>query len=56
MLDLFAPIISKEENFNLCSIPSESEVILALFSLGSTKAPELDGFIALFLQKILVFG
>ena len=51
MLDLFAPIISEEENFNLCSIPSESEVTLALFSLGSTKALGPDGFTALFYKN-----
>lgn len=51
MLNLFAPSISDEENDLLCSIPSEIEVVQALSSLGSTKAPGPDGFTALFFKK-----
>ena len=43
MLDLFSPIISEEENVILSSILTEEEVLKALVSLGSTKAPGLDG-------------
>jgi hypothetical protein len=55
MLDLFSPIITADDTLNLYSIPSESEVIQALSSLGSSKAPGLDGFTVLFYKKILVF-
>jgi hypothetical protein len=51
MLDLFDPIISEEENTFLCSMPSEEEIVEALSSLGSTKAPGLDGFTTLFYKK-----
>jgi hypothetical protein len=37
MLSLFAPTVTEEDNLLLCSIPLESEVVQALFSLGSTK-------------------
>jgi hypothetical protein len=51
MLDLFTPVITKDDNLLLYSTPIEIEVIKALSSLGSTKAPGLDGFIALFYKK-----
>jgi hypothetical protein len=51
MLDLFTPVISEEENFALSSIPDEEEILGALTSLGSTKAPGPDGFMALFYKK-----
>ena len=51
MLDMFSPIITEEENVSLCSIPAEEEILDALASLGSTKAPRPDGFIALFFKK-----
>jgi hypothetical protein len=51
VLDLFSPVISEDNSLNLHSIPFESEVIQALSSLGSSKAPGLDGFTALFYKK-----
>jgi hypothetical protein len=57
MLDLFSPIISEEENDLLCTLSVEEEILEALASLGTTKAPRPDGFIAFFFfQKILAFG
>jgi hypothetical protein len=51
MLDLFSPVITADDTLNLSSIPSESEVIQALSSLGSSKAHGPDGFTALFYKK-----
>jgi hypothetical protein len=51
MLVLFSPIISADDNLILCATPTECEVIQALFSSGSSKAPGPDGFIALFYKK-----
>ena len=51
LLDLFPSVISDEENQVLCSIPTEVEVVIALYSLSSSKAPGLDGFTALFYKK-----
>ena len=51
LLDLFPLVISDEENQVLCSIPTEAEVVKALSSLGSSKAPGPDGFTALFYKK-----
>jgi hypothetical protein len=51
MLDLFSPVITAEDNLSLCAIPSEVEVVQALASLGSTKAPGPDGYTALFFKK-----
>jgi hypothetical protein len=47
----FSPVISVEENVLLCSIPDKAEVLEALTSLGSTKAPGPDGFTTLFYKK-----
>ena len=51
MLDLFSPIITEEENVAMCSVHAEEKILKALASLGSTKAPGPDGFIALFFKK-----
>jgi hypothetical protein len=51
MLDLFSPIIIEKENVILSFNPVEEEILVALASLGSTKAPRPDGFTALFYKK-----
>jgi hypothetical protein len=51
MLSLFAYTVTKEDNLLLCSNPLKSEVVQALYSLGSTKAPGPDGFTALVFKK-----
>jgi hypothetical protein len=51
MLDLFSPIIIEKENVILSFNPAEEEILVALASLGSTKAPRPDGFTALFYKK-----
>jgi hypothetical protein len=39
MLDLFTQVITEEDNFAICTIPFEMEVVQTLASLGSQKAP-----------------
>ena len=56
MIDLFSLIITEDENVSLCSTPAEEEILEALASLGSTKAPGPDGFTTLFYKKILESG
>jgi hypothetical protein len=51
MLNLFASVITAEDNLFLCAFPLEEEVVQALSSLGSSKAPGPDGFTALFYKK-----
>ena len=51
LLSLFDNCISTEANVSLCAIPLEQEIFSVLTSIGSTKAPGLDGFIALFYKK-----
>ena len=51
MTNLFSKVVTEEDNFILCSIPTKLEVIQALASLGSSKAPGHVSFIALFYQK-----
>ena len=51
MLDLFSLVISDEENISLSTLPTEKENFEALTSFGSTKAPGLNGFTALFYKK-----
>ena len=51
MLNLFSPIITKKENVLLCTPLAKEEIFEALASLGTTKAPGLDRFTALFFKK-----
>jgi hypothetical protein len=51
LLDLFQPSISDDDNLLICAIPIESKIYTALASLGRSKAPGPDGFIALFYLK-----
>jgi hypothetical protein len=51
LLSLFHPTISSEDNLALCFIPSKLEGFKALSSIGSTKAPGLNGFIGLCYKK-----
>ena len=51
MFNLFAPIITAEDNLFLCAIPPEEDVVQALSSLGSLRALRLDGYTALFYKK-----
>jgi hypothetical protein len=48
ILNLFAPVITDEDNLFLCATPLEEEVVQTLSSLESTKAHGLDGFTAFF--------
>jgi hypothetical protein len=44
-------VVFAEDNLFLCALPLEVEVVQALSSLGSTKAPRPDGYTALFYKK-----
>jgi hypothetical protein len=48
--NLFHFVISLEENEELCSIPTTLEIKEAIFSMGSLKAPGLDGLPPLFFK------
>ena len=51
MLDHFTQVITEEDNFAICAIPTEIEVVQTLASLGSQKAPSPEGYAAFFLKK-----
>lgn len=46
--ELISPVISVEENEQLCCIPSAEEVKLAMAQIGVLKAPSPDGMSAIF--------
>ena len=48
--DLFDPVISLEENEQICMIPTDLEIKEVLFSMGSLKSPGPDGFPPLFFK------
>jgi hypothetical protein len=51
LLSLFDNYISTKENASICAISLEPKIFSTLSSIGSTKAPGLDGFTALFYKK-----
>lgn len=48
---LISPIISAQENLELCHIPSETEVWATVRQIGARKAPGPDGLSALFYKQ-----
>lgn len=48
--DLIHPVVTKEDNADLCALPTMKEIKDAIFQLGAMKAPGLDGFSTLFFQ------
>ena len=51
LLSLFDDCIPPDINESLCALPTEHEIFSVLISIGSTKAPGLDGFTAIFYKK-----
>jgi hypothetical protein len=49
--DLFKPVITDEENSDLCNIPDEREIYDAIVNLGLNKAPGPDGMTGLFYKS-----
>ena len=52
--DLITPCILVEENEKISKIPTPSNINDTLFQMQDLKAPGLDGFLAIFLQRVLV--
>lgn len=50
-LNLFSPIISDQENYHLCRVPSCDETYLVVKNFGALKALELDGYPAILYKK-----
>lgn len=50
-LRVIPPLVSKDQNKFLSSIPKDEEIFKAVCSLGGDKAPGLDGFPMFFFQK-----
>jgi hypothetical protein len=51
IIDLFAPVVSEEDNIKLCAPFGDKEISDALFQIGTLKAPGPDGFPARFFQR-----
>lgn len=51
-LRVIPPLVSKEHNKLLSSIPKDEEIFKAVCSLGGDKAPSPDGFPMFFFQKL----
>ena len=49
--NLITPCITKEENTELCGVPTQSEMKNELFQMQTLKAPRPDGFPVLFYKK-----
>ena len=49
--NLITPCITKEENTELCGVPTQSEMKNELFQMQTLKAPRPDGFPILFYKK-----
>lgn len=53
--ELIPNSLDQEEINMLTAHPTHEEIKKVVFSFGSTKAPGLDGMIALFLQILLAY-
>jgi hypothetical protein len=52
LVHLFQPVITEEMNDNLCKEFLNEEIGDALFQMGMLKAPDPDGFPAIFSKKL----
>ena len=52
ILNVIPPMVSKEQNKMLSSIPKDEEIFKVVCSLGGDKAPGPDGFPMFFFQKL----
>ncbi|XP_073362888.1 uncharacterized protein [Aegilops tauschii subsp. strangulata] len=51
VLDLLEPMVTEEDNAELCAAFSDKEIANAMFQIGPLKAPGPDGFPARFFQR-----